>query len=265
MQVKSAKVLYNKLVAPGHFVIGLEWAAKSIRPGQFVMLRVDSGLDPLLRRPFGIYKLIGAKGRGPYGAKGIELIYHVVGKGTSILSEKVAGEYLSILGPIGNGFSDPPKSKKFIMVAGGIGIAPMYLVAKKAARGVLLYGSRSKSDNPLVAGFSALGCKVKRATEDGSAGVKGYVTALLEKEITEDSVVYACGPIGMLKAVSEVALRRNVKCHVSLERSMACGIGVCLGCAIKTRSHAQPENRIYKMVCSDGPVFDSAEIDWGML
>jgi len=268
MKVQTAKILYNKEAAPGYFRIGLAWKSpvSGIKAGQFVMLSVDSGgehplrLDPLLRRPLGVYRLIGA---------GVELLYQVVGKGTRILSEKTPGEFLSLLGPLGNGFPAPPKGKKVILVAGGMGIVPLYMFAARRKGATLLYGTRGKAETSVAGGFKRLDLKVKISTQDGSVGKKGLVTELLKDALTgggyspADSIVYACGPAGMLKAVSLKCHNAGVTCYVSLERAMACGIGVCLGCAVKTRPHREkPDNKVYQMVCSDGPVFDAEDIDW---
>ncbi|MBI5970335.1 MAG: dihydroorotate dehydrogenase electron transfer subunit [Deltaproteobacteria bacterium] len=260
MKVQTAKILYNKEAAPGYFRIGLSWKKPAIKAGQFVMLRVDTGgdyplrLDPLLRRPLGVYRSIGA---------GVELLYQVVGKGTRILSEKTAGEFLSLLGPLGNGFPAPPKGKKVILVAGGMGIASLFMFAARLKGATLLFGARAKAETAVADDFKRLGLKIKISTQDGSVGKKGLVTELLKDEITDDSVVYACGPAGMLKAVSRICHSGGVTCRVSLERAMACGIGVCLGCAVKTNPHAgRSDNRVYQMICSDGPVFDAGDIDW---
>lgn len=264
MEAVDCEILYNEEVAPGYFRIGLRWKTPEIRPGHFAMVRVSDGLDPLLRRPFGVYKVIGQRGSAVKGT-GIELLYAVVGKGTEILSRKRPGEFVGLLAPLGNGFPMPDKGQKAVMVSGGMGIVPLYLLARSIGSGVMLFGARSKKDARIAGDFKGLGLKLRYATEDGSLGKKGYVTELLKSELKGDPVVYACGPVGMLKAVSKIAVESNVKCYVSLERSMACGIGVCLGCAVKTRNHDGAENRNYRMVCSDGPVFDSGDIDWSML
>jgi dihydroorotate dehydrogenase electron transfer subunit len=264
MQSVESKILYNDRLAEGYFRLGLAWKSPEIKAGHFVMLRLSDGMDPLLRRPFGVYRIIGAKGRASRGT-GIELLYRVVGRGTSMLSAKKPGEALGILGPLGNGFPAPQKGRKAVMVTGGMGIVPLYLMAQRLPGATLLFGARSKKETFLLDDFKGLGLKIKTATEDGSAGVKGLVTALLEKELVPDTVVYACGPVGMLKAASRLCEGAGVKCFVSLERSMACGIGVCLGCAVRTINHEARENRNYKMVCSDGPVFDGKDIDWELL
>lgn len=255
MQNSEVKILFNKEMSPGYFLLGLEWRPPAFKPGQFVMLRVSDGLDPLLRRPFGIYKAMA-------GGTGVELLYQVVGKGTRILSLKRPGESLGVLGPLGNGFPMPANGARVVMAAGGMGIVPLYPFAHVINDGVLLYGTRGSAEASVAGDFKKLKCRVRHATEDGTLGVKGYVTALLKDELTPGAVVYACGPAAMLKAVAAMSAFHGARCYVSLERSMACGIGVCLGCAVKGRPHANAGNRLYKMVCSDGPVFDSDDIDW---
>lgn len=255
MENLEVGIIYNKEAGPGYFLLGLDWRPPAFKAGQFVMLRVSDGLDPLLRRPFGIYRVMS-------GGKGVELLYQVVGKGTRILSLKRPGERLGLLGPLGNGFTMPPKAAKVVLVAGGMGIVPLYPFAHEVRGAVLLYGTRDAAQASVAGDFKELGCPVRHATEDGSLGVKGYVTELLKDELTRDAMVYACGPAPMLKAVAAIAGAAGARCYVSLERSMACGIGVCLGCAVKGRVHADAENKLYKMVCSDGPVFESGEIDW---
>ncbi len=285
MKSRFQRIIYNDEVSPRLFRMGIAWRASRIRPGQFVMLRVTEGLDPFLRRPFGIYSLLGPTGKRVSGrsGSGIEIVYKVVGAGTGILAAKEPGERVDVLGPFGNGFPllRGAAASKVIMVAGGIGVAPFYLTAghsmpgKRGGRapgsGLLLFGARSGGEAAITRDFTRLGCRVRVATEDGSLGTKGLVTGLLAAALKPDSVIYACGPLPMLKAVARIAENAGVKCLVSLERAMACGIGVCLGCAIKTRDHKEEANGhsvpggSYKMVCSDGPVFDSSEIDWERL
>ncbi len=254
------KVIYNEPVGPGHLRLGLRWKTPVIYPGQFVMLRVSKGLDPLLRRPFGIYDVLDAekKGQGLSG-EGIEILYRVKGRGTAIMSGWSEGDEVDLLGPLGRGFPGPEKEARAVMVAGGVGIAPLYLLARTVDKGVFLFGARSRDEASLAADLNKLSIESKVATEDGSTGVKGLVTDLLEEELEEGgAVVYACGPTGMLKAVAAIAERRRVRCFVSLEKHMACGMGACLGCAVKDME----KETHYRMVCSDGPVFDSKSIDW---
>ncbi len=264
MEAKPREILYNEEVAPGYFRLGLRWKGAGIRPGHFVMVRVSDGLDPLLRRPFGVYRVLGPKdGAAAHGV--VELLYSVVGKGTEILSKKMPGESVDLLGPLGNGFQLPAKGQRAVMVAGGMGIVPLYMLAKKVKGSVMLFGARSAKEASVADDFKALGIKIRIATQDGSVGKKGLVTDLLQDEIRSGDVIYACGPVGMLKKIALIAADAGVRCQVSLERSMACGIGVCLGCAVKASGHKEAQNRNYKMVCSEGPVFDSEDIDWERL
>ncbi|MFQ5735386.1 MAG: dihydroorotate dehydrogenase electron transfer subunit [Thermodesulfobacteriota bacterium] len=265
MESVRTRILYNDRVAPGYYRLGLAWKTPSIVPGHFVMLRVEHGLDPLLRRPFGIYRVLGARGRRKLRGSGIEILYQVVGKGTSILSMKAPGETIDLLGPLGGGFPAPAPGRRVILAAGGMGIAPLYLLARTLKGGVLLFGARDRTVARIAREFKSFDCKVRIATDDGSAGRKGFVTELLGEEVTEDSVVYACGPVAMLKASAAIAQKAGALCHVSLERSMACGIGVCLGCAVRMKVRNEEENKNYRMVCSEGPVFDSRDIDWDVL
>ncbi len=256
-----ARVLYNDPVAPGHFRIGLGWDTPEILPGQFVMLRVSEGCDPLLRRPFCIYNVIGRKKSGPpFRGEGIEILYRVKGRGTEIMSTWTPGHRVDLIGPLGNGFPWPEQGRTVVMAAGGVGVAPLYLMASVIKGGVFLFGARNRDDAALSGDLEKLPLKLRIATEDGSTGLKGLVTDMLDEELGEGSIIYACGPPGMLRAVSAMAAQRGVPCFVSLERHMACGMGACLGCAVKTKK--QGSVPLYSMVCSEGPVFRSSHIDW---
>lgn len=263
MNTLNKEIIYNKRISAGYYRMALSWNTPLVKPGQFVMLRSTGSLDPLLRRPLGIYNVIGSNGKGAFRGDAIELLYRVVGRGTELLSAKKPGDTVDVLGPLGNGF---PVSKAgdgdVIMVAGGMGVVPLYLLAKSLEGGVLLFGCRSKAEAVLTKDFRAIKKKIAISTEDGSVGRQGFVTELLEQELTPRSVVYACGPSGMLKETARLSEQAGARCYVSLERPMACGIGVCLGCAVKAKNHTAMENRDYRMVCSEGPVFDSRDIDW---
>jgi len=260
--MKEAIIIENKAIGADFFLISLKWAlAPKVRPGQFVMLRVTGSMDPLLRRPFSVYNANGDT---------VELLYKVVGKGTTILSSLNPGDGVDLLGPLGKGFPVPGGSigkGRLLMVAGGVGIAPFYHLGRNLkCENLLIYGARTKRDTVVVKPFKDIGMKCKIATEDGSRGTKGLITGLLEQEMRCGDIVYACGPSLMLKAVAGMAEAKGIRCLVSLERAMACGIGVCLGCALRTVPHKPgkvlKDDRTYQMVCSDGPVFDSRDVDW---
>lgn len=260
----DTEILYNERLGQGYYRLGLVWpeAQAAAGPGQFVMLKVSGCDAPLLRRPFSIYNQLDSEAPGPASGQGrIEILYKVVGSGTALLAALSPGTKLDVLGPLGNGFNVEAgdRNEPLLMVAGGIGIAALYMLGARseAAPKKLLFGGRAKADAVLVEGFSGLAqIDVQIATEDGSVGTRGLVTELLEKEIKPETVVYACGPVAMLKAVHRVAASNSSTAYVSLEGTMACGIGVCLGCAVAASRGG------YAMVCSEGPVFDSKDIDW---
>ncbi len=243
-------------------------------PGQFVMIKVNNSYDPFLRRPMSIYKI--DKKRG-----GFEILYQVVGKGTNIMSELKKGDEIDVLGPLGRGFWIPEKIERAIIVAGGIGVAPMVALTEEIrckmqdARGkiTVFIGGKTKYDILCKEDFKKIGAKVHIATEDGSMGKKGTSVDLFKKFVTDSqssifnrqsSIIFACGPQGMLKAVVDIARDKNLACQVSLDKRMACGTGACLGCVVKTKSF-QPSAfspQSYKCVCTDGPVFNAEEINW---
>lgn len=285
--MSSGKVLYNKKILPLYYKLGMSWEdLPAIEPGQFIMLRINDRIDPLLRRPFGIYKTLGA-GRKK---EGIEIVYKVVGKGTRLMTGLKPGDTVDVLGPLGNGFPNPPappfakegksgrvgSAHRIIMVAGGIGIVPFYLLAESCQLSAinlkLLFGGKGKDDLPGLEDFQKLRIDMAVSTQDGSVGKKGLVTELLKSEIRnpKSKIIYACGPKGMLKAVAKMAEDADVPCYVSLDNAMACGMGACLGCAVKIQrpgargkgQEKQTSELIYKMVCKDGPVFDAREIAW---
>lgn len=254
----KAKILSNVQVVPGHYRMVLEVPsiAREIKPGQFVSVRCGDGFDPLLRRPFSLHKV--------KDFSCIEILYSVRGKGTEILSAKRAGDAVDIIGPSGNGFeAECAGQDDYILIGGGVGVAPLYALAEQLARKkrkvCVFIGARTKEILLCEEEFRGLGCEVKVATDDGTAGCRGVVTDLLQELLgsgnQQPAVVYACGPKPMLKKVASVCGSFKVKARGSLEENMACGIGVCLGCAVKTKQG-------YKRVCKDGPIFDLNEIVW---
>ncbi|MFC1804318.1 dihydroorotate dehydrogenase electron transfer subunit [Candidatus Omnitrophota bacterium] len=234
------------------------------RPGQFINLRVNNGCQPLLRRPFSIHNITDSS---------VEILYEVVGQATKILSKRKKGAQVNIIGPLGNGFiyRTPHAARRTpILVAGGMGVAPLLFLAEKLRRGypraeiTVLIGARSKQEVFCEKEFNLLGCSVKISTDDGTRGFKGRVTGLLRNVLCSKSdprrpvrpaVIFACGPRMMLEEVSRLSALHRVPAQVSLEEHMACGIGACLGCAVNTKDG-------FKRACKEGPVFDARQIIW---
>lgn len=244
--------------------------ARAIRPGQFVMLRLPGRTDPLLGRPFALYDTVLDDGGV---AVGIDVVYLVVGKMTGLLPHVGAGDKVEAWGPLGNGFPEPQTNDHVGLVAGGIGQTPFLAHVRellgtrgyggeKARRRVrrvsLYYGVRTADLAAGVEDFRAAGAEVHLASNDGSVGYHGFVTQLLESKPLPGHL-YGCGPEPMLHALAEVAGRRGVPCHLSLETPMACGVGICFSCVAKVKTEGGWD---YKRVCVDGPVFDAAGLVW---
>jgi dihydroorotate dehydrogenase electron transfer subunit len=198
--------------------------------------------------------------RRPGGAD-VEILYKVVGRGTALLADALPGQRIDVVGPLGRPFAMPDAGERAVIVAGGTGIASVYeLVARLAEGGdvAVLLGARSADDLMAEADFAELNVELRIATEDGSAGTRGLVTRLLEPALEggRPARVYACGPTAMMRAVAALAAGRGRPCVVSLENPMACGFGVCLGCA------APRVGGGFSLVCRDGPTFDAATVDW---
>lgn len=206
-----------------------------------------------LRRPLSIFAA---------GKTTVEFLYRVVGRGTKNLSSLKPGKTIAVLGPLGSGYDLKTASSGCLplLIAGGTGVASLNFLACKLGReGVLFYGGKTKKDLVAVKNFRKCGWSVEIATEDGSLGYKGFVTDLLSeflsKESGESYRLYACGPHAMLAKVASIARDNDLPASVSLEEKMACGVGNCQGCAVKTVEG-------FKMACKDGPVFDAEEIEW---
>jgi dihydroorotate dehydrogenase electron transfer subunit len=247
----TAAVTSNKEILPGAYLLWLATPriAREAKPGQFVMVRC--GEYPL-PRPFSIHK-VNEKGE-------IALFFAALkdGKGTQWLAACKAGDELSLVGPLGNGFQVATESRRLLLVAGGMGIAPLLFLAEEPLkRGIpvdLLYGAAFK--NPNMADYcNRKGIKLFEATEDGSAGYHGLVTDLIPEHTGGVDQVFACGPAPMYRAMARLPELKNIPVQVSLEVRMACGLGACLGCTIGTKSGL-------KRVCKDGPVFNLNEIVW---
>jgi len=262
---ETGTVLENREVSPNHFLmeINAPFVSDTALPGQFIMLKVGPGISPLLRRPFGIYKTDSKKGS-------FNILYRVVGEGTKLMAEIATGVKLDILGPLGNSFIIEPDYERVLLVAGGVGVAPLFSLARSLVyEGVqvkALVGGKTTEELLSVKELKNIGVEVLSSTESGETGYKGYVTDLMEEVILNDnpvSCIYSCGPKAMLKKVAETALSHGLPCQLSLEAVMACGFGVCLGCVIEVCNGEGTSSHDYRRVCCDGPVFEAKEMFWG--
>jgi dihydroorotate dehydrogenase electron transfer subunit len=260
MRYFDAAIIENQQLGGGYFRLSIDGCSALIgsRPGQFVMVRGDWDRDPLLPRAFSLLS-VSPTGRASILAK-------TVGRGTALLEQAPSGTRLSILGPLGTPFPEPSPDYTDLLVGGGVGIPPLYLQAELASARALgpsvdvIYGGRRGQDLVLLDEMRRFGVNLFLATEDGSVGRRGLVTAELSsrlgfhRETGRNTRIMACGPNAMLWAVADIARQHGVPCFVSVEENMACGIGVCLGCAVP--AHSRP----FRYVCKDGPVFDAADL-----
>jgi dihydroorotate dehydrogenase electron transfer subunit len=264
-------VVSNVEVSPGYRRIRLTAPRQILdaRPGQFVMVRVRDGADPLLRRPFGIFEVGRFTPDYPDAPRQyyLEILYKIVGKGTGILGSLHTPDHVEVLGPLGNGFSPGDGREENILVGGGFGLAPLHFLAAGLAGKAPLkafVGGRRKEDILCVTEFEQLGIETYVATDDGTLGSKGLVTEVLEEHLATGNgprAVFSCGPEPMLRAVAALCRRYGIRCQVSLEANMACGVGACLGCVTKGRDHTDMSPD-YRCVCKDGPVFDATDLLW---
>lgn len=221
--------------------------------GQFVMVTADTGYDPFLRRPYSIFDCK----RGT-----VELLVRIVGKGSACIAGRQPGSTMRLFGPLGTGF---PVAKKgaHLLVAGGMGIAPLWFLASTLERSCIDYGFifGERIHSQLGRMVKSRHTDVQLVTDDGSYGIKGVATDALFASIDEhkgkDLTVYGCGPLSMLERLVEISLKRRLTVYISMEERMACGMGVCLGCSVKKRDGSG-----YTTVCKDGPVFAAHEVVW---
>lgn len=263
----KVQILSKEEVASNIFLMKL--SAPSITPealpGQFIHIKCGKDNYHVMRRPISIHKIDKKRGE-------IYILFQVVGESTKLLAQRLVGDYLDILGPIGNGFNILTESKKIIVVGGGIGVAPLLaLVEESLIQGKEVRVFIGALKKKLIIGeesFMRLGAKVDAATDDGSYKHKGLVTDLLEKTIKEGWLadqVFACGPKPMLRKVADITSRANIHCQVSLEERMGCGIGACMTCVCKIKikeKQTDKEDYQYKRICIDGPIFDASEVIW---
>lgn len=229
----------------------------AVRAGQFCHVLCEETTDPLLRRPFSFWDVRGSE---------VDLLYTVVGRGTECLAERRPGDRVSFLGPLGIGFSSS-SAPTWVFVAGGVGIVPFYIFAKQAfasglrPRIVLLFGGRTESMLYGIDDFPAIGVETHAATEDGSRGLRGLVTHLLESGLSKldrtGVMLYTCGPDRMMDAVVRIARRESLPCEVSMERRMGCALGACGACVVKV---TDGDDWRYSRICIEGPTYDAARL-----
>ncbi len=224
--------------------------AAVLQPGQFINIRVSELFDPLLRRPYSISDIHGDE---------CEILFAVVGKGTSLLSRAREGDRIGVLGPLGNSFGIDKPFDTAVIVAGGIGVAPFPLLTRRlsgAGKRVISFIGARHAGLLVREGLENL----HEATDDGSAGFHGTVvdcmSACLDAEALDSPRIFACGPNIMLDAVKNYAGTSGIPCELSLESEMACGVGICQGCPVE-RTHGE---RKYALVCTDGPCFEAGDI-----
>lgn len=245
------KILNNGKVNEKYYklVFSSKALSKGVLPGQFVNILLEASLDPFLRRPFSYYRLEGSR---------VEILYEILGRGTALLAEKKKGDSLKVLGPLGRPFTQSVKAKKRVLIAGGVGVPPLIFLAEKNPADFLLIGTKSKEEVFPKKELAGVKAKVLYSTNDGSYGAKGYVTVLLQdllkKERPENLFIQTCGPTPMMQAVLDKAREYGIEGEASVDKPMACGVGACLGCMVKTKSGWVPS-------CTQGPVFRFSELE----
>jgi len=252
-QILDFQVVENKQIKKDFFILRLlcPIPLPEILPGQFVQIHIRNSAETFLRRPFSVHD-------ADYERNTIGILIQVVGNGTRVLSEYKPGDHLNLVFPLGNSFSLPESNDKILLIGGGCGIAPLlYLARYLRSNGHdfdILMGFRNSERIIEHDEYIKLG-DVYLTTEDGSAGEKGFVTdhSILQKN--DYTRIYCCGPDPMMKAVGKFSASRKINCEVSLENLMACGIGICLCCVVKT-------DRGNVTSCTEGPVFNINELKW---
>lgn len=258
---EDALIVENKVLGPKLHIMVLEAPSISakVAPGQFVHAKLPGMEAHILRRPFSVYAASSARNT-------IEILYQVVGSGSAHMTTLKAGETINLMGPIGSSWSPPQNTKRALLVAGGVGAAPLFMLAEVLAAGGamvdVVLGAQTKTAlvchsryEDLLTNRVISGSSLRCATDDGSFGHAGFCTELVENALAENSYDYAavCGPEPMMKIVSSRLIEASVPCEISLEKRMACGIGACLSCVVETTDGM-------KRACVDGPVFDARKV-----
>lgn len=260
-KVALGEILENRAVSKFTYVMKVHapTVAPGIRPGQFVNIRTNESLVPLLRRPMSVHRVI----RDGATATGFAILYDVVGPGTRALATLSKGRRLDFVGPLGNAVTIPDGTKRAVLVAGGVGVGPVKIVAEELQRrGVrditVCYGARDFDHVVPTEDVCPHGCRVLVATDDGSVGKRGRVTMfvddlLAQGRLTPETYVFACGPTPMFAALQDALAPRGIRCEAATEEFMGCGFGVCFGCTLKVR---EDDGRVgYRLCCADGCIF----------
>lgn len=254
----------NRELAPGYRLLTLNFAQDiTVRAGQFAMLKPRASREPLLRRALAVYRV--------HSPRRVSFLYQVIGRGTEALAQVANSGEVEALLPLGNSWSIA-NAKRPIVVAGGIGSASLLMLCEDLARekddARVFFGAASETAaiGCGLEDFRALRVSLTLSTDDGSLGERGFVTAPLERHLSEggnkEATILACGPWAMMKRVAEIAARFEVRCFVSLEAPMACGFGVCVGCVVAVRTNGSLDYNSYKRVCTDGSIFPAELIKW---
>jgi dihydroorotate dehydrogenase electron transfer subunit len=267
--IAIGQVIENRSVAPDHFIltVRLPLSFATPAPGQFVMIRDPDRDEPILPRPISVY---GFQREEDHAI--LNLLCRVAGRGTSLFSRLNQGATLTVLGPLGRGFTIDPDVRQVLLVAGGVGAAPLAFLLQEGSllkphsgkRKVTAYLGAGTAE--LLTGLNHLQdfCDLRTATDDGSCGYRGTVTERLAVDLAgydaKSTLILACGPGAMIRSLALLLKDTRIRCQVSLEEKMACGVGACLGCVVAIK---EGEGRTgYRRVCKDGPVFDIREILW---
>ena len=255
------EVLENRKVAPMTWILKVHApeVAPTIRAGQFVNLRTSDSIVPLLRRPMSVHRVIRHGG----AATGFCVLYDVIGPGTRHLSQLRPSMKIDYVGPLGNAITIPAPGTRAVLVAGGVGVGPIKIVAEELQQAgvrdlTVCYGSRDSAHSVPKDDVAPHGCRVLVCTDDGSEGRKGRVTEIVSElmaggRLTKDDYVFACGPVPMFQALQTLLAPKEIECEAATEEFMGCGFGVCNGCPVRQR---QPDGSVaYRLCCTDGCIF----------
>lgn len=250
---ESVSILVNEKVNEKYYklVFRSKKLSAKVLPGQFLNVHLTTSLDPFLRRPFSYYRVVQDR---------VEILYEILGKGTALLSKMKPGTDLTITAPLGLPFrASVPKKKKRVLIAGGVGVPPLVFLAEKSGTDYLLIGTKSKAEVLPKKELAKVKGKILYSTNDGSFGTKGFVTTLLEevirKEKAENLFIQTCGPNVMMQAVMKIAKQHQIEGEASIDKTMACGVGACLGCMVMTKTGWVPS-------CTQGPVFPFETLEY---